>query len=130
MKQVVVNGTFDLLHSGHLALLNHARSLGDHLLVAIDSDRRVKELKGPDRPINNEYERWEMLRNLRAVDDVKIFDTDQELIDIISNADILVKGNDYQGRSIIGKTHAKQLIFFNRIDGYSTTKKIQDIINR
>jgi D-beta-D-heptose 7-phosphate kinase/D-beta-D-heptose 1-phosphate adenosyltransferase len=130
MTQVVVNGTFDLLHSGHLALLNHARSLGDHLLVAIDSDRRVKELKGPTRPVNNEYERQEMLRNLRAVDDVKIFDTDQDLIDIISSADILVKGSDYQDQSVIGKTHAKQLIFFDRLNGYSTTKKIQDIINR
>jgi D-beta-D-heptose 7-phosphate kinase/D-beta-D-heptose 1-phosphate adenosyltransferase len=130
MTQVVVNGTFDLLHSGHLALLNHARSLGDHLLVAIDSDRRVKELKGPTRPVNNEYERQEMLRNLRAVDEVKIFDTDQDLIDIISSADILVKGSDYQDQSVIGKTHAKQLIFFDRLNGYSTTKKIQDIINR
>jgi len=130
MKQVVVNGTFDILHSGHLALLNHARSLGDHLLVAIDSDRRVKELKGPTRPVNNEYERQEMLRNLRAVDEVKIFDTDQDLIDIISSADILVKGSDYQDQSVIGKTHAKQLIFFDRLNEYSTTKKIQDIINR
>jgi rfaE bifunctional protein nucleotidyltransferase chain/domain len=130
MTQVVVNGTFDLLHSGHLALLNHARSLGDHLLVAIDSDRRVKELKGPTRPVNNEYERQEMLRNLRAVDEVKIFDTDQDLIDIISSADILVKGSDYQDQSVIGKTHAKQLIFFDRLNGYSTTKKIQDIVNR
>jgi D-beta-D-heptose 7-phosphate kinase/D-beta-D-heptose 1-phosphate adenosyltransferase len=130
MKRVVVNGTFDILHSGHLALLNHARSLGDHLTVAIDSDRRVKELKGPTRPVNNEYERQEMLRNLRAVDEVKIFDTDQDLIDIISSADILVKGSDYQDQSVIGKTHAKQLIFFDRLNGYSTTKKIQDIINR
>jgi D-beta-D-heptose 7-phosphate kinase/D-beta-D-heptose 1-phosphate adenosyltransferase len=104
--------------------------LGDHLLVAIDSDRRVKELKGPTRPVNNEYERQEMLRNLRAVDEVKIFDTDQDLIDIISSADILVKGSDYQDQSVIGKTHAKQLIFFDRLNGYSTTKKIQDIINR
>lgn len=130
MKRVVVNGTFDILHSGHLALLNHARSLGDYLIVAIDSDQRVKKLKGLNRPINTQQERQEMLSNLRAVDEVKIFDTDQDLIDIISSADIMVKGSDYQNRSVIGRTYAKELVFFDRIDGFSTTQKIQDIVNR
>ena len=130
MNRVVVNGTFDILHSGHLALLNHARSLGDYLIVAIDSDQRVKKLKGLNRPINTQQERQEMLSNLRAVDEVKIFDTDQDLIDIISSADIMVKGSDYQNRSVIGRTYAKELVFFDRIDGFSTTQKIQDIVNR
>jgi D-beta-D-heptose 7-phosphate kinase/D-beta-D-heptose 1-phosphate adenosyltransferase len=58
MTKVFVNGTFDLLHCGHLALLNCARSLGDHLLVAIDEDERVKRLKGASRPINSVYERY------------------------------------------------------------------------
>lgn len=130
MKQVVVNGTFDILHSGHLALLNHARSLGDYLIVAIDSDQRVKRLKGPARPINTQHERQEMLANLRAVDEVKIFETDQDLIDIVSQADIMVKGSEYRDQSIIGRTYCKELVFFERINGYSTTKKIQDIVNR
>jgi rfaE bifunctional protein nucleotidyltransferase chain/domain len=130
MKQVVVNGTFDILHSGHLALLNHARSLGDRLTVAIDSDQRVKRLKGPSRPINTELERQEMLANLRAVDEVKIFETDQDLIDIVSQADVMVKGSEYRDQSIIGRTYCKELVFFERIDGYSTTKKIQDIVDR
>ena len=130
MKRVVVNGTFDILHSGHLALLNHARSLGDRLTVAIDSDQRVKRLKGSSRPINTELERQEMLANLRAVDEVKIFETDQDLIDIVSQADVMVKGSEYRDQSIMGRTYCKELVFFDRIDGYSTTKKIQDIVDR
>ena len=130
MKRIVVNGTFDILHSGHLALLNHARSLGDYLVVAIDSDRRVQELKGADRPINTQQERQELLSNLRAVDEVRIFDSDQELVDIIAECAIMVKGSDYQGKPIVGQDVCKELIFFKLKNGYSTTNKIQDIISR
>jgi D-beta-D-heptose 7-phosphate kinase/D-beta-D-heptose 1-phosphate adenosyltransferase len=130
MKRIVVNGTFDILHSGHLALLNHARSLGDYLVVAIDSDRRVQELKGIDRPINTQAERQELLSNLRAVDEVRIFDSDQELVDIIAQCAIMVKGSDYQGKTIVGQDVCKELIFFKLINGYSTTNKIQNIISR
>ena len=130
MKRIVVNGTFDILHSGHLALLNHARSLGDYLVVAIDSDRRVQELKGADRPINTQTERQELLANLRAVDEVKIFDSDQELVDIVKDCAIMVKGSDYKGKYIVGEDNIAQIIFFNRIDGFSTTEKIQHIANR
>jgi D-beta-D-heptose 7-phosphate kinase/D-beta-D-heptose 1-phosphate adenosyltransferase len=130
MKRIVVNGTFDILHSGHLALLNHARSLGDYLVVAIDSDRRVRELKGADRPINTQAERQELLSNLRAVDEVRIFDSDQELVDIIAGCAIMVKGSDYEGKTIVGQDVCKELIFFKLKNGYSTTNKIQDIISR
>ena len=130
MKRIVVNGTFDILHSGHLALLNHARSLGDYLVVAIDSDRRVQELKGADRPINTQAERQELLSNLRSVDEVRIFDSDQELVDIIAECAIMVKGSDYKGKTIVGQDVCKELIFFKLKNGYSTTNKIQDIISR
>ena len=130
MKRIVVNGTFDILHSGHLALLNHARSLGDYLVVAIDSDRRVQELKGPSRPINTQTERQELLENLRAVDEVKIFDSDQELVDIVKECAIMVKGSDYKGKSIVGEDSIAKIVFFERVDGFSTTKKIQHIANR
>jgi len=130
MKRIVVNGTFDILHSGHLALLNHARSLGDYLVVAIDSDRRVQELKGADRPINTQTERQELLANLRAVDEVKIFDSDQELVDIIAECAIMVKGSDYIGKPIVGEDSIAKIVFFERVDGFSTTKKIQHIANR
>ena len=84
MKKVFVNGTFDILHRGHLELLTFARDQGDWLTVAIDSDRRVKQLKGYDRPVNDVSERANLLRHLRAVDQVVVFDTDEELITLIS----------------------------------------------
>ena len=129
MKRIFVNGTFDVLHLGHLAMLNFAKSLGDHLTVAIDSDTRIKRLKGPTRPINSYTERKIMLENLKAVDEVKIFDTDEDLINIIKTCDIMVKGSDYKTLPIIGKEYI-EVVLFERIDGYSSTKKIQDIIDR
>jgi D-beta-D-heptose 7-phosphate kinase/D-beta-D-heptose 1-phosphate adenosyltransferase len=110
-------------------MLNYAKSLGDILVVAIDSDDRVRRLKGPNRPINSYYERRTMLENLKAVDEVKIFDTDEDLINIIKTCDLMVKGGDYKTLPIIGGDLIK-VELFDRIDGYSSTKKIQDIINR
>jgi D-beta-D-heptose 7-phosphate kinase/D-beta-D-heptose 1-phosphate adenosyltransferase len=129
MKRVFVNGTFDVLHLGHLAMLNYAKTLGDHLVVAIDSDDRVKRLKGLSRPINNVNERKVMLENLKAVDQVEIFDTDEDLINIIKTCDIMVKGGDYKTLPIIGKEYVT-VVLFERIDEYSSTKKIQHIIDR
>ena len=130
MKRIIVNGTFDIVHSGHLALLNYARSLGDHLVVAIDSDRRVKELKGVSRPVNTQAERQELLSNLRSVDEVRIFDSDPELVDIVAECAIMVKGSDYRNRPIVGSEVCSSIVFFERIDGFSTTEKIQSISRR
>lgn len=129
MKKVVVNGTFDVIHPGHLALLNYAKSLGDVLIVAIDSDSRVSELKGPLRPINPQYERKLLLENLRAVDQVQIFNSPDELISIIKECSIMVKGSDYKGKSIIGEANCPQVVYYDRTE-HSSTQKIQDIINR
>jgi D-beta-D-heptose 7-phosphate kinase/D-beta-D-heptose 1-phosphate adenosyltransferase len=100
--------------------------------VLIDSDRRVAQLKGSTRPINNEYERSQFLSALKFVDEVKIFDSDTELIELIKlyNPDIMVKGSDYRGEKIIGSEYCKEIKFYERIEKYSTTKKIQDIANR
>jgi len=130
MKKVFVNGTFDLLHEGHIALLEYAKTLGETLAVAIDSDERVKQLKGPDRPIQDQKERTNALIALKAVNDVYIFDTDDELEWLVSVHDVMVKGSDYKGKPIIGESVCKELVFFDRIDGYSTTQKIQDIADR
>lgn len=131
MKTIFVNGTFDILHPGHVQLLNYARSLGDSLIVAIDSDRRVQELKGKDRPINSEDDRKFMLENLRSVDTVWFFDSDQELEDICRLYNpIMVKGSDYRGRTIIGQQYCKEIVFYDRIEPYSTTRTIQDISSR
>ncbi len=133
MKKVIVNGTFDILHLGHLRLLQYAKSFPDsYVYVLIDSDRRVKELKGANRPIHNEYERASFLAALKAVDRVEIFDTDQELVNYIKNfePDVMVKGSDYKGKPIIGAEYCKEIKFYDRLEKYSTTNKIQDIIDR
>ena len=133
MTKVIVNGTFDILHLGHIKLLQTAKSYPNaYVLVLIDSDRRVKQLKGTNRPVHSEYERASMLFALKAVDRVEIFDTDEELIEFIKNfnPDVMVKGSDYQGKPIIGEEYCKEIKFYDRLDKYSTTNKIQDIINR
>lgn len=132
MTKVFVNGTFDLLHRGHLELLNYAKGLGDYLCVGIDTDERVKEKKGPKRPIHNQEERKFFLENLKSVDEVRFFSNDDELKKLIKsfNPDIMIVGSDWKNKSVIGSYHASKLIFFDRIDDYSTTKTIQSIIDR
>ena len=132
MKSIFVNGTFDILHPGHIQLLNYAKSLGDTLTVGIDSDRRVKEKKGYARPVYNVGDRAYMLQNLKAVDYVVIFDNDEELERCIKNVkpDIMVVGSDWKGKSVIGSMYSAELRFFDRIEEYATTKTIQSIINR
>ena len=130
-KKIIVNGTFDLLHVGHVELLEYAKSLGDQLLVCIDSDSRVKQLKGESRPINTQDDRIKMLNALRCVDMVWVFDTKEKLIEQIElyQPDIMVKGSDYKGRSVVGEALCKQIIYYDRTE-HSTTKTIQNIINR
>lgn len=132
MKTVFVNGTFDALHRGHLLLFNYAKSLGDVLYVAIDTDERVKEKKGPSRPIHSLEERVFMLQNLKSVDHVLDFASDEALEGLVKiiKPDIMVVGSDWKGKSVIGSYYAAQLQFFDRIDEYSSTKIIQSIIAR
>lgn len=131
--KIVVNGTFDILHVGHIRLLEYAKSYPNaYVYVLIDSDQRIKKLKGSDRPINNEYERASLLAALRSVDRVDIFNSDQELVDYIKTyqPDLMVKGSDYKGKPIIGAEYCKDICFYERLGNYSTTKKIQDTTNR
>ncbi len=130
--KIFVNGTFDILHRGHIELLNYAKSLGDFLLVGIDSDERVKEKKGSTRPIHSQEERKFFLENLKAVDSVDVFSSDKELEEMIKSfkPDIMVVGSDWKDKSVIGSYYAANLIFFERIGDYSTTKTIQGIIDR
>ena len=132
MKRIFVNGTFHIIHRGHVEMLNYARSLGDHLLVAIDSNDRVKSLKGTSRPINDLEDRMFLLANLRSVDQVETFNSDHELENIIKQyaPDIMVKGRDYVGKHIIGAEYCPAIEFYQLVNGYSTTQKIQDIVNR
>ena len=130
MTTVMVNGTFDVLHPGHIKLLNFAKSQGDYLTVAVDSTDRIRRLKGSSRPINSEAERVFIIQNLRAVDRVVIFHTDEDLINLVSKCDVMVKGSDYRGKLIVGESECKEILFYDIDDDYSTTKKIQDIISR
>jgi rfaE bifunctional protein nucleotidyltransferase chain/domain len=133
MKTVMVNGTFDILHPGHVSLLNTARSYGDYLIVAIDTDRRVKELKGPDRPINNQLFRRIMLSNIKAVDLVELFDSKEELIELMKRyqPDIYVKGSDWKhDKESTAHQYCKEVIYYDRIEEYSSTKIIEDITSR
>lgn len=132
MKKVFVNGTFDVLHPAHIMMLNYARSLGDVLHVAIDTDSRVKEKKGPTRPIFNQEERKFFLINLKAVDSVSFFSSDKELEDTIAAyaPDVMIVGSDWRGKPVIGSQFAKELQFYERIEKYSTTNTLQTIIDR
>ena len=101
-RVVFTNGCFDLLHPGHIRYLSTAREMGDHLVVAVNSDRSVRSIKDPGRPICDEQVRAEMLASLSFVDSVLIFDEDTPLkvIDYLK-PDILVKGGDWQENEIV-----------------------------
>ena len=130
MKTVFTNGCFDILHRGHLELLWFCRSLGGLVVVGINSDKSVKKLKGESRPINREQDRKFFLESLSCVDEVVIFEeeTPYKLIQSL-NPDIIVKGGDYQKEKVVGSVLC-EVVIFDYVKGYSTTKTIQDISSR
>jgi D-beta-D-heptose 7-phosphate kinase/D-beta-D-heptose 1-phosphate adenosyltransferase len=131
-KLVFTNGVFDILHVGHVRYLAQARALGDLLLVAVNSDRSVRELKGPDRPLANEADRAEILAALAAVDYVTIFD-DISPRSLIAQLlpDILVKGGDYRLDQIHGREEVEaaggRVVSLPFVEGSSTTEIIDRI---
>ena len=130
--RVFVNGTFDLLHPGHISLLNWAKTLGDYVIVGIDTDDRVREKKGPTRPIYNQEDRGLMLVALSSVDEVRYFDSDESLEALVKSIkpDIMVVGSDWKDKSVIGSYWSSDLKFFDRIEEYATSKTVQCIIDR
>jgi rfaE bifunctional protein nucleotidyltransferase chain/domain len=130
--KIFVNGAFDVLHTGHLSLLFYAKSLGSHLHVALDTDARIAAHKGADRPLSPLSIRKAIISSLKPVDSVSIFDSDQELINTIQtySPDIMVKGSDWAGKHVIGAEYCGAVIFFDRINGESTTRLIQDYLTR
>jgi D-beta-D-heptose 7-phosphate kinase/D-beta-D-heptose 1-phosphate adenosyltransferase len=128
---VFTNGVFDLLHPGHVGYLADARALGDALIVAVNSDRSVRANKGPERPVNSERERAEVLLALRSVDAAVIFDeeTPHAIISRIQ-PDILVKGADWGRDDIVGRdvveARGGRVVRMALASGYSTT----DLIGR
>jgi|TARA_R100000951_G_C2644918_1_gene182238 rfaE bifunctional protein nucleotidyltransferase chain/domain len=128
MKTVWVNGCFDILHRGHFELFNYAKSLGDYLVVGIDSDEKISNDKGQDRPYNKLDDRVYALESLKAIDKVLVFGN-RELLEWLvelTEPDILVVGSDWKGKEIVGGQHAKKIVYFDRIGNYSTTNILEN----
>jgi D-beta-D-heptose 7-phosphate kinase/D-beta-D-heptose 1-phosphate adenosyltransferase len=131
---VLTNGCFDLLHPGHLALLEGARAQGDVLVVAINSDRSLRELKGPGRPLTPAAERAEILLALEPVDRVVVYDdpTPEAVIRALL-PDVLVKGADWALTDIVGRDVVEaaggRVVRIQLLSGYSTTALVEHIQN-
>ena len=132
-RVVFTNGVFDILHPGHVRYLRDARALGDLLIVGVNSDRSVRALaKAPDRPVNPQAERVEVLEALASVDSVVIFDEDtpHEIIAALQ-PDILVKGADWADNNIVGRdvveARGGKVVRIPLAEGYSTTKIIERV---
>ena len=131
-KLVFTNGCFDLIHPGHIQLLEQAKALGTYLIVGINSDNSVRSIKGPDRPLLGESERAEILRAMRAVDEVRIFDeqTPAKLIQEI-RPDVLVKGGDWPVTEIVGasfvQSYGGEVRSLPLKDGFSSTRLIENM---
>jgi rfaE bifunctional protein nucleotidyltransferase chain/domain len=128
---VFTNGVFDLLHPGHLEYLEAARALGDHLLVAVNTDRSARTLrKGPGRPVAREWARARVVAGLAAVDRVVLFDepTPEAVISAL-RPDVLVKGGDYAHRAMIGAESVAaaggRIVIVPFFEGYSTTALVE-----
>ena len=132
MIKVWVNGTFDIVHLGHIQLLKRAAELGDFLIVGVDGDKRVTELKGEQRPINNIVSRITLLEAIKYVDRVVIFDSDEQLETHIKTMrpTIMVIGEEYRGKRIIGSEYVGEIIYFPKMEGFSSTHIINKLYDK
>jgi len=121
--KVWVNGTFDVMHIGHIKLLKHASSLGV-VRVGLDTDERIKSKKGINRPVNSLEDRIEFMKSIKYVDSVVSFGSNDELENRIKewDADVMVIGDDYKYHEIVGAHLVQRISFFDKIEGKSTTK--------
>jgi D-beta-D-heptose 7-phosphate kinase/D-beta-D-heptose 1-phosphate adenosyltransferase len=125
--KVWINGTFDILHIGHIRLLNFAKSFGS-IRVGLDTDERVREKKGIQRPFNKLEYRMEFISSIAGVDSVVSFGTDDELRNCIKEyePDVMIIGGEYKYKEIIGLEYVPHIEFFDKIEGISTTKILND----
>lgn len=126
--KVWTNGCFDILHRGHIELFKYAKSLGTELIVGIDSDIKIKKEKGNSRPINKVYDRKFLLESIKYIDKVYIFNSKEELENKIEEIlpNIMVIGSDWKNKNIVGAQYTDKLVFFDRIEGYSTTNILEN----
>ena len=127
MKKVWINGCFDVLHYGHFKLIDYAKSFGD-LMIGIDSDERIRQMKGDGRPFHTEGQRVFNLLQIEGVDKIVVFDSDDSLRNHLQEyePDIFVIGDEYMYKPIIGGEYAKEIKFFGKLEGFSTTKLLDD----
>jgi len=120
---VWTNGCFDVMHAGHIALFEYARSLGDSLVVGLDTDERVRSNKGPTRPVHTLEQRMKVVSSIRFVDKVVSFSSNEELIERIrqEKVSLIVVGSDYVGKRVIGSEIAA-VCFFSRVPNLSSTR--------
>lgn len=134
LKVVFSNGCFDIVHLGHIDYLEKARAMGDKLVIGLNADTSVRELKGPNRPINDEYARSRMLAAFEFVDGVTLFseDTPKDLIAYLI-PDVLVKGSDYAVEDIVGAdtviANGGEVKTIDLVEGFSTSRLIERIKN-
>ena len=132
MKRVVwVNGCFDILHAGHIELFKYAKLMGDTVIVGLDTDERVTKLKGKNRPIIPLADRKELVEAIEYVDQVVIFNSDEELKLMIKNNWVtsIVVGEEYRNKEVIGSQFADQVLYFEYKRGRSTTLIINKILS-
>lgn len=126
--KIWINGCFDVLHYGHFKLISYAKSFNGTLKVGIDSDKRIKENKGKNRPFHSQNERIFNLYQINGIDEVCVFNSDMELASSIKefSPDIFVIGDEYKGKPIIGMEYAKKIEYFSKIVGFSTTNLLYE----
>jgi D-beta-D-heptose 7-phosphate kinase/D-beta-D-heptose 1-phosphate adenosyltransferase len=130
-KIVFTNGCFDLIHIGHVSLFQKAKTLGDVLIVAINSDKSLANLKGPKRPLVPQKDRTKLLAAITAIDYVVVFN-EQTPFELLSKLkpDVLVKGGDYKIEDIVGREFVKKVYRYPLVEGKSTSNLIKLIVER
>ncbi|MBP7795787.1 MAG: D-glycero-beta-D-manno-heptose 1-phosphate adenylyltransferase [Elusimicrobiales bacterium] len=130
-KIVFTNGCFDIIHSGHIKVLRKCRELGDVVIIGLNSDSSIRQLKGEKRPVNSLRDRVEVLSAISYVDYIIVFNelTPYNLVKVIK-PDFLVKGGDYKAADVVGREFAKKVVIISLLKDRSTTNIIEKILNK
>lgn len=127
-NQIWINGSFDVLHMGHIKLFQRARQMGLPVMVGLDTDERISKLKGSSRPINNLKDRVEFLKSIKYIDGIVTFSTDDELVELIKGhaPRYMLVGDDYRSKKVIGEEFVKEIIYVKRYGGLSSSNIINE----